>query len=1081
MTKNLPEDKTKSEDEIKHQALIDNTAQGIFNHLKEIENKREIYEKRWVWELLQNALDAASSDSKIEIEIAKNDNQLIFRHTGRPFKPEEVAHLIYHGSTKREQDIGKFGTGFLTTHLLSKKVIVNGVREDHKSFRFELNREGNLSDEIKNNMEETWETYKKSLGDTQSASASYTAEYEYPLNNISLNTVEVGIEDLTKIAPYVLAFNHKLGVIKILDKGHEQKFELTSEKIEFCIVKKEVKEERIETITIHDFWIAKGDEDVEVAIKGRKQGDNICQIESLQNIPKIFSSFPLFGTQDLPFPVVVNSRKFEPTEKRDGIFLGRDDTDDIKRNKELLGRSSDLFVKLIFDSNLRWENIHILLDLGVPPEKDWLDKQWYISLLKKIIDEIRNVGVVKREEGSFISYSQAFLPVLQPLEKEKIERFWDICNCFTELRDKIPAKERAFEWSKIIDGWKSLGLDFTDSQITIEKLATEIERSGTLRGFKAKLRNDIDELGTLNDFYNLLLDIEKRGLFDIKNILPDQNGNFKKKPNLFKDEGIDETLKDISNKLGIDIRNQLLHSGVSGDIQNLLSSKKQEEVLNQTISKVNQSRPEDDQYLQANIDFFDWLLERDNFQYFEGYPMLSLKEKIFIPLSRKEKVLTLKDVWNETARNYAELFPQDLVISSVYYDKISEKDKWDKLTEFVLTNPVYKETEKINDDLALLSAEPLAEDKEHEIRDPVELNKIAFFETKDKGIIDTVRKSKDKARKFLNFLFDYAIKNDTQWFNPTEVSCECGLKHKIYTALWLGKLKERSWIPVRKDKSEQPNAKNLALLLKGDEKLLEKCRQDEPSVLLNRLNISISELMMNVASENDTIRTELDKAMGSLFSTFMTNPEQLSKIAELAKSEPELFIKEMEERLSTREKIRRNQAIGSLVEKLLKSVLEKEGFKVEVTGVGSDFVIEHDFVRDNMETMFEVKKDDKIRSYIEVKATSQDFARMTLTQANEAKNKLDKYVLCVIPFNGLEINEEDVKSRIRFVMDIGHKIQDKVTKVENLKVEQEAISEAGDIEIEIIEGPIRFKIYKTVWEDGKTFEQYLEFLRGTKI
>jgi len=308
--------------------------------------------------------------------------------------------------------------------------------------------------------------------------------------------------------------------------------------------------------------------------------------------------------------------------------------------------------------------------------------------------------------------------------------------------------------------------------------------------------------------------------------------------------------------------------------------------------------------------------------------------------------------------------------------------------------------------------------------------------------------------------------------------CSSSSTHKIYPASWFGKLKERSWVPVRKGKDEKPNTQVIAKLIKNDKELIEKCRQDKASNLLNRLNISISELMMNVVSENDTIRTELDKAVGSLFSTFMTNPEQLSKIAELAKSEPELFIKEMEERLSTREKIRRNQAIGSLVEKLLKSVLEKEGFKVEITGVGSDFAIEHDFIKDNMETIFEVKKDDKIRSYIEVKATSQDFARMTLTQANEAKNKLDKYVLCVIPFNGLEINEENVKSRVRFVMDIGQKIQDKVTKVENFKEEQEAISEVGDIEVEISEGPIRFKINKRIWEDSKTLDQFFTFLRG---
>lgn len=155
----LPENK---EDEIKLQALIDNTAQGIFNYLKEIENKREIYEKRWIWELLQNALDAAPHDRKIEVKIIKDDNKLTFAHNGRPFKPEEVAHLIYHGSTKREQDIGKFGTGFLITHLLSKKVNVKGVREDRKKFDFMLDRSGASSDEIKKLMEETWVRYQNS-------------------------------------------------------------------------------------------------------------------------------------------------------------------------------------------------------------------------------------------------------------------------------------------------------------------------------------------------------------------------------------------------------------------------------------------------------------------------------------------------------------------------------------------------------------------------------------------------------------------------------------------------------------------------------------------------------------------------------------------------------------------------------------------------------------------------------------------------------------------------------------------------------------------------------------------------------
>jgi len=675
--------------------------------------------------------------------------------------------------------------------------------------------------------------------------------------------------------------------------------------------------------------------------------------------------------------------------------------------------------------------------------------------------------------------------VVDSLETEKVERLWDLCYCFLDYKDKIPVKELATEWASIIQKWETLGLNLTERKITVEKIATEIEACINLQGFKDKLENDKNELNTLNDFYSLLLDAEKRKLLDDKNILPDQNGKFKEKPNLSRDEGIDETLKDISNKLGIDVRNQLLHSGISEIVQNLLSPKKQEEVLNQVINKIKQPRPEDDQYFRANVDLFNWLLESDKFEYFEGYPILSSKEKIFTSLSRKDKVLAPKDVWNEMARIYADLFPQEFIVSSLYFEKVPEKDKWDKLENqgLILTDPLYKEKEKISSkDLYLLlpSHERLEEEKEHEVAEEVELNHIAFLETKDKGIIDTIRKSKEKARKFLGFIFAYILESDSSWDKPIEVSCECESKHKIYPSHWIKVIKDREWVPVGRGKEEKLNSQYLASLLEKDEKLQQKCTQDKPAFLLSILNVSVGELMMNVVAEDSGIRIELDKAMGSLFSTFMANPRQLSKIAELAKNEPELFIKEMEERLSTREQIRRNQAIGSLIEKLLKSVLEKEGFKVERTGVGSDFSVEHDFVMDNIEQILKIEKEETICFYLEVKGTKQEIVRMTFTQAKQAKDNSNEFVLCVIKLDGLETTEDNVKNNAKFVTDIGQSIGDKVSKAENLKHEQETVVESGDIEIEISKGPIRFKIHKNIWDKGKSFGEFLRFLRVTK-
>lgn len=1084
MNENLRGDKIKTEDEIKQQALVDNTAQEIFNHLKEIVNKPEVYNKRWTWELLQNALDAATQDRKIEVEIMQNDNRLTFTHNGRPFTSEEVAHLIYHGSTKRSQDIGKFGTGFLTTHLLSRKVNVSGFREDNKQFRFTLDREGSSSDEIKKGMEETWEQYQQSLDEIEKI-PDRVVKFEYPLDNVSSYTVKAGIDELTIIAPYVLAFNDKLEAIKITGEVHNVRFELVSQSNETGYITKVVKEEcEGKPPIFHELWIVKDDE-VEIAIKGKRRDDRTCEIGSLQNVPKIFLAFPLFGTQDLPFPAVVNSRKFEATEKRDGIFLGKEDTDDIERNKRLLENASDLFIKLISDSDCSsWENVHTLLNLGKPPDKEWLDPDWYIDLLKKLINEIMNERVVKIENGSLVPYTDTFIPVADSLEKEKLEKLWDLCHCLSTYKEKISEKRLVVEWAEISYRWKSLGLDLTEREITIEKLTEKIADSEKVLNLQTQLSSDQDPLGFLKGFYDIIFDANKQTLFDGMKILPNQNGSFMDRKTLFKDEGIDESLKDISKKLGKDIKEVLLHLKMSENVKELLNEKGQDEILTQVLSEIKQPHPDDDQYIQANLELVKWLMENDKFDCFEGYPFLSCKEKIYTSAGKenKEKLLAPKEIWNESARIHASLFPQEFIISPLYHEKISQKDKWDKLENMglILVDPLYKESEKLQTEVLgylLLSNEKLEEEKEHEVIDNVPVSKIAFLETRDKGIIDTIRKSKDKALRFLNFLFDYVVEVDNYWDTPIEVECKCGSKHQIYPALWMSTLKDRSWIPIRKDKSEKLSSQYLAPLFEGSEELLERCRQDKPSRLLSRLNISVGELMMHIVAKDDEIKLELDMAMGSLYSTFMTNPSQLSKIAQIAESETELFVREIEERIQIREQVRRNQHVGSLVENLLKSVLEKEGFKIERTGTGSDFVIEHDFVIDNMETIFEVKKEEKAWYYIEVKSTSQDFVRMSLTQAKYARDKPDKYVLCVIGLNGLEINEENIKSQAKFVTDIGQKIQDKVSEAENFKKKQEAIAISGDIEVEINEGPICLKINKRVWQEGQIFEQFLEVLR----
>ena len=126
-------------DKTKDKVIIGNNAHTIYEHLKTLENNPK-HRLRWIWELMQNAQDANAS----EINITFESNKISFSHNGLPFSEEDITHLIFHGSSKPELTgkRGKFGTGFMTTHLLSKRVNINGCIEGGGSFNFELIRDG---------------------------------------------------------------------------------------------------------------------------------------------------------------------------------------------------------------------------------------------------------------------------------------------------------------------------------------------------------------------------------------------------------------------------------------------------------------------------------------------------------------------------------------------------------------------------------------------------------------------------------------------------------------------------------------------------------------------------------------------------------------------------------------------------------------------------------------------------------------------------------------------------------------------------------------------------------------------------
>lgn len=95
-----------------------------------IRNTEHIPAGRAIWELVQNARDVSWENEPAVISFVKTAQGLVFSHRGKPFSDISLGSLIKQTSSKVRSDIktvGKYGTGFLTTHRFGRMIHLKGL------------------------------------------------------------------------------------------------------------------------------------------------------------------------------------------------------------------------------------------------------------------------------------------------------------------------------------------------------------------------------------------------------------------------------------------------------------------------------------------------------------------------------------------------------------------------------------------------------------------------------------------------------------------------------------------------------------------------------------------------------------------------------------------------------------------------------------------------------------------------------------------------------------------------------------------------------------------------------------------
>jgi len=564
------------------------------------------YSRRWIWELIQNAKDVAYEDIGLSVEIDLNENAnqgtLEFKHNGKPFSTDNLTFLIEQVSTKERRSketnstmTGKFGTGFLSTHLLSEKVEVESIikepDEPYRKFSLLLDRSGRDINEIIHSVNNSL----ASLGLIDSRPpideylpSDFNTVFRYKLDEIGIEVAKKGLQDLHISLIYTLVFVREIKCIKINNENTKYALSQSCPQGEHINIYTITKSSQKTNIDYQIALLSKNNTSIAVEIE--YINNRIFMKEINSSIPKIFCDFPLIGTEDISFPVIINSSMFNPTEPRNGVYLTNKYDSRIEENKLLIKDAIELYYTLLdYASKNDWGNIYFLAKMPKNKQKDWVSNDWLENEVQKPIkDKLLITPIVDTENHgrkSIINEHKKQNIWFPSSSKEALRnKIWDLANLW--IPSMLPRKTDVGLWYKII--WSDY------NHLTLKVITNTIQIKEGLNKLGQELVKSTDSIKWLNNYYELL-NLDEDFLNEIINdgyaVIPNQNSIFKKRSELKIDKGIEEELKNVLLVFNIDVRDHLVHKKINtGKIK--YSVKQQEDIINE-INKIIQEGKSD--------------------------------------------------------------------------------------------------------------------------------------------------------------------------------------------------------------------------------------------------------------------------------------------------------------------------------------------------------------------------------------------------------------------------------------------------------------------------------------------------------
>ena len=481
---------------------------NVRNRLRELEFPNDIDCKRWIWELVQNAKDSISNQPErngVDIKVKVENDIYSFTHNGSPFTKKTLFALLYkytEGKTNNGESTGRFGTGFLTTHSLSKIVKINGdiIYKNQSAvggFKLIMYREGE-DEELLDGLKKT----EKSLTKTESTGWT-TFEYEAKTTR-NKEAGKLGIQNFKENISKVMLFCPEIKSIELNDNG--KILSITRNDIidnlsdgckKLTLNQKDGDQNSIRTflyieIKEHNDKLSEKfniDRNIRICCAIELDKDNNIIINPKS--PCLFCSLPLVGSEVFELPFIINSPDFEPDSERQTILLdGNDINEETKKisdpgiNKMILFKAQNMYKTLInYICSTDIKNRYLLArGLAIVPYiTRFFDSKWYKENFMIPMREILLEFPLVWNGKQYIKLTHIYLPIINIYSHNEVQKsayafISKICD------NNVPTFEESKNLEKYI--WEN---DKKINYINIEKCVQYIENKKNLNSLTKEI------------------------------------------------------------------------------------------------------------------------------------------------------------------------------------------------------------------------------------------------------------------------------------------------------------------------------------------------------------------------------------------------------------------------------------------------------------------------------------------------------------------------------------------------------------------------------------------------------------------